>query len=244
MTLRRLRSGGLLLSCLLGLGGALVAGLRAQQAHGDGVGDAGLLESIGLLEHLDGVGGGWAVRQSDPLAREVAEGRKVALNSLGAGIVVASLGEDADRAGDLVDVAGGDPGGLAAVVDGGPALDVLANDEETVAGVDETVTLVRGATSRTNVEVGTGLRELGGVRGGALGLLGRRLLGLLGGSLLRMGPRGTGGGGVGLLGDGAHDGESGRSGQSDGALESRPGVGRGVGHVMFLPSVAAGSEAR
>ena len=59
---------------LLGHCGTLVVGLRLEQAQGDSVGYAGLLESVGPLEHLDGVGSDRAIRQANPLGREVVEG--------------------------------------------------------------------------------------------------------------------------------------------------------------------------
>ena len=154
--------------------------------------------------------------------------------------MIATLGVDADRTVHLSDVTRGHPGSLAAVVDRSPAPDILTEDKELVAGMEEPVAPVLSAVSRTDVEVDARKREPSGVRRGAFGLFGRCLLGVLGGSLFGMSPRVADRGGVSLLGDGAHDGETRRSSQSDGALEGRPGVGRGVGHVMFLPSVAAG----
>ena len=60
---------------LLGRCGSLGVGLRFEQSQGDGVGHASLLESVGPLEHLDGVGSDRAIGQADPLGREVVEGR-------------------------------------------------------------------------------------------------------------------------------------------------------------------------
>lgn len=90
--------------------------------------------------------------------------------------MIATLGVDADRTVHLSDVTRGHPGSLAAVVDRSPAPDILTEDKELVAGMEEPVAPVLSAVSRTDVEVDARKREPSGVRRGAFGLFGRCFL--------------------------------------------------------------------
>jgi hypothetical protein len=108
---------------LLGHCGTLVVGLRLEQAQGDSVGYAGLLDSKAVqrdLSTLNYFPAKWVGLPYGP----------VTTNAVKAGIVIATLGVDADRTVHLSDVTRGHPGSLAAVVDRSPAPDILTEDKE------------------------------------------------------------------------------------------------------------------